>query len=105
MRERRAREKKPAHLRGLLRVADIVAVQEAHGTREEALAALLPEASAWHIVVSPGPDRNTGGLLTFFRKTLLSAVPHLETALVPEVLEPGRVVRFAFSLHDRSQFI
>ena len=75
-------------LRSVAKSASVLLLQEVHGSSQEVRRLLHPLAADFHILLSVGKDRNTGGLATLVRKT---AAPRFED-ISNHIIMAGRVM-------------
>ena len=83
------RQTKLGVLDRVLLSANVVLLQEVHGTQEEAALAFFRYERDWLIRFNPGPDRNNGGTAIFIKKDDLKA----ECSVTNDNLIAGRVQR------------
>ena len=92
------RRRKFARLLNFIRNADIVTLQEVHGSPAEIRSLFLPLAASWLIFSAPGIDRATGGVVTLVAKTYA----HSDAMIVSESIIVGRVLRSSISWGPRT---
>ena len=92
-RDERKMRKKVAHLRNVLARADVVSLQEVHGSALDIrrILNLFHRDWTWHI--SEGDSYGSGGVVTMFRRLVF---PH-GTSLSSRVLIAGRVLRSVYA--------